>query len=386
MTNTVVLAAGPNGLGVTRSLYLKNVAAKAITRSQQDITNMSRIPTSKHVVEGESDEEQHKWLLKFLLTEPKGTVLIPTSDWFVTFIAEHEETLQQHCLYVIPSQEIAEILIDKKLETEYVAKLIPTPKTVQVLTDAEQLKAELGLPIIIKPRSHKYMVLGTKNIVVTNDEELGDFFDKFAGVKEGVIAQQIIPGEDFEQWVCNCSFDENSEMVQGFTFNRLRLSPSHYGVTSYAKAELNEQIMEYCKKLGKALNYVGPAMVEFKKDPRDGEYKYIELNPRLGMCNFFDTQCGINNAYVTYRLAKKLPIERDLVMKEGSIFLSFYEDFFSRRRDGESIPYILRDYVGHSGKRHVFIYFVWWDPYPALKLAVKQVRALLRSVAKKVFK
>ena len=386
MPIAVVLAAGPNGLGVVRSLHLKGIASKVVTLSLTDISLFSRVPLSKHSVQGNSDEEKHKWLLKFLKAEPRGQVVIPTSDWFVTFLSENEEELAGHFSYIIPSQKITDILIDKMQETEYVGKFIPIPKTIQQIESTKQLLNQLGLPIIIKPRSHKHMVLGSKNLIIKTGQELSDFFKKFNDVKTSVIAQQVIPGDDCEQWVCNCCFDRNSEMIQGFTFNRLRLSPPHYGVTSYARSELNETVMEYSRKLGKALNYIGPAMIEFKRDARDGEYKYIELNPRLGMCNYFDTCCGVNNVYCTYLLAAKKPYELTGQMKNDVVFLSLYEDFFSRVRDGESIRLILKSYFRDAAKPHVFIYFVWWDPYPALALGLHQLHQFIKGSVKKLLK
>ncbi len=387
MSNTIILAAGPNGLGAVRSLHLQGIRCQIITRTKHDITHKSKIPTIKLYITGKTDDEQHQWLLDTLIKQPKNTVIIPTSDWFVTFLTEHSETLKQNCVFVIPDPVISEVLIDKAKETIAVGNVIPIPKTVQKITDAQQLVEQLSLPIIIKPRSHKHMVLGCKNIIINTPTELDSFFSEFGELLENLVAQEIIQGEDNKQWVCNCFFDENSEITQAFTFNRLRLSPSHYGVTSYARSEYNEEVIALSAKLGKALNYTGPAMVEFKQDINDGIYKYIEINPRLGMCNFFDTSCNINNAYHTYLFASGQPIPQTEKMQDDVMFMSFYEDLFSRLRDGESLFSIIKEYSSNFiKKRHVFIYFVWWDPYPAMVLAARQINSIIKSIFNRAFK
>jgi predicted ATP-grasp superfamily ATP-dependent carboligase len=386
MANTIVLAAGPNGLGVARSLYLKGIRCKIITRDRNDITHKSKVPTVKLFIEGITDEEQHLWLLNTLNSQPQGTIIIPTSDWFVTFLSEHTEQLKRNCNFIIPTSELSEVLIDKAKETAVVSKVIPTPNTVQHVTDAKQLIDELSLPIIIKPRSHKHMVLGCKNIIIETEEQLEQFFEKFGDVLSSVIAQTIIQGKDSQQWVCNCFYDENSNITQAFTFNRLRLSPSHYGVTSYAISKHNQKIIDLSARLGKALNYTGPAMVEFKHDPQDSIYKYIEINPRLGMCNYFDTSCGINNAYATYQLASNQKLPAPKPMREGVMFVSFYEDMFSRLRDGEAIGAILKEYFSNFiSKKHIYIYFVWWDPKPAAYLLYRQIKGFASSKIKSLF-
>lgn len=387
MPNTIVLAAGPNGLGVVRSLYLEGIRCQVITRDKNDIIHKSRVPTIKLYTQGTKDEEQHHSLLEMLSVQPQGTIIIPTSDWFVTFLTEHTEQLKKNCTFIIPAADLSEVLIDKAKETAVVGKVIPIPKTVQKITDAKQLLAELTLPIIIKPRSHKHMVLGCKNIIIETKTQLEEFFEKFFNVLSSVIAQEIIQGKDSQQWVCNCFFDDNSDITQAFTFNRLRLSPSHYGVTSYAISKYNEDVIKLSAQLGKALKYTGPAMVEFKQDPDDNIYKYIEINPRLGMCNYFDTSCGINNSYATYLLATKQQLPLSKRMKDNIIFVSFYEDLISRSKDGESLFSILKEYFSNFIKnRHVYIYFTWGDPYPSLILATRQIKGIIKSIYKKLIK
>lgn len=380
----LVLAAGPNGLGVLRSLHKENLDVTMLTLSKKDISHYSHIPSQKHTIVGINNAEKHQWLLSFLLNQPKNITIIPTSDWFVSFLTQHINALHEHCNFVLPNGEVTDLLIDKALETQAIEKVVPIPKTIQKITDKQQLIAKLGLPIIIKPRSHKHMVLGQKNIVIHTQQQADEFFNKFFDKLDNLIAQEVISGDDHQQWVCNCVFDTNSDMVQGFTFNRLKLSPSHYGVTSYARSEHNQEILALSKIIGKSIKFVGPAMLEFKKDPQDGKYKYIELNPRLGMCNFFDTSCGINNAYTTYLLAAGKEVPTVKAMQSDVMFLSFFEDFFSRKQDGEATLNIFKDYYRQHSKKHIFIYYVWWDPYPAIHLATRQIVGFLKSSLKKI--
>jgi D-aspartate ligase len=384
MTEVVILCAGPNGLGVTRSFYRKGIRPIVITRQADDVVNFSRLPKQKIVLR-ESVDGQAQSLLGILMGLPQHSIVIPTSDWFVSFMAEHNDALRQRVRFLLPSANIAHMLIDKALETEKVASILPVPATVQKLTDAKDLLESLKLPVIIKPRSHQHMVLGSKNRILHTEADVHQFFQQYLTVLEHLIAQEVIPGDDHCQWVCNCFFDEQSNMVQAFSFNRLRLSPSHFGVTSYARSQYNADVIALSQNLGKQLGYVGPAMIEFKHDSRDGQYKYIELNPRLGMCNYFDTYCGVNNAYACYQLLSGDTLDYSVKMRSGVMFVSLYEDFFARRKDGERVGQIVTDYLRHFSKPHVFIYHVWWDPMPSVRMLLLQLRGILRAVIKKVF-
>lgn len=375
----VVLSAGPNGLGVTRSLYKKGIKPWVISRSAQDVINYSRLPAKKTVLGSQAEE----MLLAELTNAEPDTVVIPTSDWFVSFLSEHATYLRPRLRFVQASPHITDMLIDKAEETRFIARYCALPKTIQKLQNVAALLAQLTLPVIIKPRSHKHMVLGSKNRILHTVSDVEAFFSDYQHQLSHLIAQEVIPGDDSCQWVCNCFFDHNADLVQAFSFNRLRLSPAHYGVTSYAQSQYNEQVVTLCRQLGKALGYVGPAMFEFKRDPRDGQYYYIELNPRLGMCNYFDTYCGVNNAYACYQLLTGEPMTANPKMRSDTMFVSVYEDFFSRRKDGEGVAAILKDYFRHLHQPHVFIYYVWWDPMPAIRMLLQQMRQLGKAVLRR---
>ena len=163
------------------------------------------------------------------------------------------------------------------------------------------------------------------------------------------------------------------------------LSPAHFGVTSYATSTINHDIIKQTIKLGKGLKYCGSAMIEFKLDDRDNTFKYIETNPRIGMCNFFDAFCGRNNVYAIYCLAKSIPFNRT-PQKENCIFLSVYEDIYSRYKSGQGILDILRAYISNWNKKHTFAYFVWHDPVPALFMLYSHIRLISKSLNKTIRK
>jgi predicted ATP-grasp superfamily ATP-dependent carboligase len=314
-----------------------------------------------------------------------GAVVIPTSDWFVSMLGSYCQSHPQRFKTCMPAKKIAAMVIDKALETECMEHVVPMPKTIQKLPDnSVKLLEKLRLPIIFKPRSFAHYKLKKKTIQVWNEKELEKFYQLFSGSLESTIAQEVIPGDDSCLWVCNCTFNNESKLADAFVFRRLGLSPSHYGVTSYAVSEDNPQILEAVTKIGTHLKYIGPAMIEFKYDYRDHEYKYIELNPRLGMCNYFDTQCGINNAFNTYRLAMGENLPAGITkQRNGVIFMSLYEDIFSRRADGQKWSEIFGIYAADFVKPHVFIYFSASDPLPALVQLWRNASVIVRSIAKK---
>src|SRR5206468_2536119 len=95
-------------------------------------------------------------------------------------------------------------------------------------------------------------------------------------------------------------------------------------------------LVELAGALGRALRYTGPADLDFKFDERDGSYRYLELNPRLGMCNHFAARCGVNVALDAYRVAQGLPpAVVGGSQKDGVLYVNLFDDLYSRLKDGE---------------------------------------------------
>jgi predicted ATP-grasp superfamily ATP-dependent carboligase len=116
-------------------------------------------------------------------------------------------------------------------------------------------------------------------------------------------------------------------------------------------------------------------MFEFKQHPETGDYLYIEINPRIGMCNWFDTCCGVNNVKAAYEVATSGTLESPMLeQRDGVVFIDLYADIYSRLADGEPLSGVARDYFRHLRARRVAAYFLGSDPLPG-------VIALRRNVA-----
>jgi predicted ATP-grasp superfamily ATP-dependent carboligase len=66
-------------------------------------------------------------------------------------------------------------------------------------------------------------------------------------------------------------------------------------------------------KLLKTIRFQGIAQVEFKRDPKTGEFKFFEINGRSYLAISLSTACKVNLIYVAYKNAKgeKLPPLKD---------------------------------------------------------------------------
>jgi len=381
--DAIVMGQSVTSLGIARSLALADIRSILISGSPIDPAPKSRFVRASHTV-GRLDDATIMAILDRY--RGAGHVLIAASDIFVDFVSRNEAQLRDDFHFIAPAPHIVAMVNNKATETERIRELgFPLPKTIACLPDdPAALRAALGLPIIVKPRTDVVgRAMGKKNFLIATEDELDQFYIDHRADLNRVIAQEVVPGDDDRLWVCNCTFDRQHKLLNAFTFNRLGTTPAHYGVTSFAVSSKNEQVVDYVRQLGAALNYSGPAMFEFKFDQRDGHYKFIELNPRLGMCNFFDTTCGINNALATYELSRLGEAgDAEFVdefqrheQRDNIVYVDFLRDLIARWSTDESWPHIVARYLAFALYRKVRPLWFLSDPAPAVFALMHHVLA-----------
>jgi len=205
----------------------------------------------------------------------------------------------------------------------------------------------LGLPLIIKPRTFVDKEnLGWRNVIIRSQADAETFYRESRAQFGSVIAQELIPGPDDALWEFIGVFDANHNVARAFTFQKRSTMPAHYGATARGVSRRSDALIELSAKVGKLLNYVGIADIDVKYDERDGQFKYLELNPRLGLCHYFGTRCGINLTLDGYRLACGEPLPgTDIGQVDGRTFLAVLEEMGARLQSGDSFFAILRGLV-----------------------------------------
>ncbi|MFQ5609913.1 MAG: hypothetical protein ACE5F8_06545, partial [Woeseiaceae bacterium] len=338
LASAVILAHGSGGLGALRSLARRGVAVTVIAFDPSDVIMYSRHADRKLIVTGDTDEAKEQRLLQILRELPsQGAALMATSDRLVSLRSDHRDELLQRYRYVLPPQNILDALNDKQQETQLIASLgFDLPKTVnQLPAEPGALELELRFPIIFKPQSFAAESrFPKKNEVVADHEELIGFYECNEHALPVLLAQEVITGPDTYSWVVSCTFDREHHLLDCGVKQKIRCLPAHYGGSTYAVCRNNEAIVELARSIGKKLEYVGHAGIEFRWDQRDRRYKFIELNPRVPANVGFDEACGLSTTWNSYRIALGENAEHSgASQKDGTYFIDLTGDLASLRAD-----------------------------------------------------
>lgn len=386
----VVLAADATGLGAVRSLCWAGIRTVAVVADRQQATYWSRYAVKRVVAPGVDLDEGVREILERLDVGP--AVVIPTSDRYAALLVKYRDSLPSRYTLSIASPELVTMLNDKALETRRIEEIgVPMPRTVQDLPDdPDELISRLGLPMIMKPTTAMNVErLRIKAMPLKDRAAVASFYETYRSELGSFLAQELIAGEGPTQWVCNCAFDTSHTLVDAVIHRKLSTSPPQYGVTCHGRVERNDEIVALSQQIGRELGYIGPGMFDFKYDEVTGTYKYLELNPRIGMCNAMCTHGGVNIAADAYRIALGWPVEANgLAPKPGIEYYNAYGELYSRLHSG---PRTWRSLVGGALdvlrvliRRPVCPYWSWRDPAPALVWSQRLGRGMLATRARRL--
>jgi len=97
------------------------------------------------------------------------------------------------------------------------------------------------------------------------------------------------------------------------------------------KSKWVPELFEYGKKIIKELNYWGMGALEYKKDPRDGKFKFIELNVRPVLSIYKATVGGVNILFVGYQEIYQKTNQKSIIIPSpetnGLRWINLFEDF-----------------------------------------------------------
>ena len=215
-------------------------------------------------------------------------ILIPTSDDLTLFVAEHAAELEGSFRFTRLDPALVRSLSDKAELYHLARRLsIPTPETAfpRLRADVVLFADGARFPVMLKGIDGLRLEArtGKKMVIVHSPAELLDWYDRLEDpARPNLMLQEYIPGGDDTIWMFDGYFDERSECVAGFTGKKLRQHPVHTGATSLGICLANPTVHELTTRFMKAIGYRGILDIGYRYDARDGLYKLLDPNPRIG--------------------------------------------------------------------------------------------------------
>lgn len=291
------------GVGAIRSLGRLGVPMYAITEDAYTPAASSRYlkkafvwPTTGaeepgHLVEG---------LLRIGRRIGRPTVLVPTDEEAAVLIAEHQEELAGSFLFPRVDPALPRRLASKQgLHELCVEYGIPSPASAfpESYEDVVAFADTARFPVVAKNREafvrRTRPAVGGTTRIATREGLL--VLARDWGARPGVILQEYLPREEAEDWIVHACFDQDASPLAMFTGVKVRSWPPHAGMTANAYVVDNPELTDLAARFIKQIGYSGIIDLDLRFDRRDGQYKLLDFNPRMGaQFRLFENESGVD--------------------------------------------------------------------------------------------
>lgn len=304
----VILLGGVHGaLAAARSLGRKGIAVIYVS-DDHPLPKFSRYVRESCEWPGPQAPGAAQWLLNLAAERGlKDWLLIPCADGDVRLIAENRDLLRTAFRVVSLAWDDLKQLGDKKLLAGLAAQVgIPFPHSYRVESEADLAALKPAFPVLLKPAQREARNSFSQDKVWRADTraELETLYrDALAySAASGVVVQDYIPGEGHDQY-SYAGIWFAGEPVAEMTVRRARQYPSDFGISCFIETVDEPRISDVARKLLSAVRYEGLVEIDFKFDARDGQFKPLDVNPRIWAWLGLGEAAGIDFVAMLYRLA-----------------------------------------------------------------------------------
>jgi len=296
-------------LGVLRTLARKNIPIIMLD-SDHCIGKYSKYKKKFFKSPPPSDHQSYvDFLIKLAKKEnihKDRWVIFPNSDEIVYVLSKYKNILEEFYRVPTPGWEIIQNVYMKKNTYQLAGKKgIPIPETYYPESVQELVELNLNYPVVIKPsiRDNFYSKVKIKAFRVNNKEELVKTFKYVCSIikPSEVLVQEFIPGGP-DHLYSFCPFFKNGQVLTRIMARRSRQHPMDFGhASTFAELVDIPELHRIAEKFLGMIQYYGIAEVEFMQDPRDGNYKLIEVNPRIWGWHSIAIASGVDLPYLLYQ-------------------------------------------------------------------------------------
>jgi predicted ATP-grasp superfamily ATP-dependent carboligase len=201
-------------------------------------------------------------------------LIIPMEDSTIRALLPARGDIEKLTCLPLPSDTAVLTALDKGKTLALASRLgISCPRLYRSLEEV----SDTDLPVVMKPVSG----CGSQGLFyIETPAQLRRERQQSGGFVPNYLIQDRIPAAG-EEVGANLLFDRNGRCVAGFTYRRLRDYPVKGGPSTLRESTHDKELLAKSIRLLIELGWYGVAMVEFKRDVRDGELKLMEINPRF---------------------------------------------------------------------------------------------------------
>ena len=308
----LVLGSDYKALGVVRSLGRHGIEVWVL-RDDHLLAGSSRYCQRVLPWPNASEAERVDYLLDLCRTfDLAGWALFPTDDEMAAFLARNRDALAERYRVTVPPWDVLRWAYDKRLTYRLAADVgVAHPRT-HYPRGRTDLEFSGGYPAILKPAIRAEMNAFTisKAWRAEDAASLAAQYDEACALidPELIMLQEVIPGGGD----CQFSFAalcRDGEPLASVTAQRMRQWPTDFGrASTFVETVEAPDVEASARRLLGSLRFDGIVEIEFKRDPRDGQLKLLDMNPRVWGWHTLGARAGVDFSYLLWRTMYGAPV------------------------------------------------------------------------------
>jgi D-aspartate ligase len=369
LPGAVVLGGDYQGLGIARSLGRRGVGV-CVVDDERSPAVVSRHVAHHVRVPDLHDDEAALAALEALAADRdvEGWVLFATRDENVAALARHRDRLARTFRVPTPGWDAVRVCWDKRETYRLAAELgVPHPRT-WVPRDLAEIDDPL-FPLVVKPaiKEHFFYATGEKAWRVDGPEELADAFARAVAITGPgeIMLQELVPGGGTEQY-SYCAFVTGGRPAAVMTVRRRRQHPSDFGrASTYVETVDLPDLDAPSERFLGALDFEGLVEIEYKRDPRTGTFKLLDVNARTWGYHSLGPAAGVDFPWLLYRAQTGAGTpDQPVRARPGVRWVRLATDVPNALRDIAARRLRARDYLRTLPRADTEAVFSLRDPWP----------------------
>ena len=367
----LVMGADYRALGVARSLGRRGIPVWIINQGGHLVASVSRYVRRRLPWPAAEDDARLDYLLTLCAEHHlDGWMLIPTDDYTVGLVSRNHASLSSKYHLTVPPWEKLQWACDKRLLHRLAKKLnVHQPWTACPADRDELAGMDCPFPVILKPavRLQPSSLAIPKAWLVENRDALLARFEEASAFlsADNLILQEVVPGGGESQYSF-AALCRDGRTLASLVARRTRQFPRDFGqLSTYVETVDAPEIVEPAERLLAEIQFTGLAEVEFKRDPRNGTLKVLDINPRVWGWHTLSRRAGVDFPYLLWLLVRGEPVPPSRG-RAGERWVHWTADLRLAIEEIFAGRISLRDYLRSIRGPMESAIFAWEDPLPGL--------------------
>lgn len=281
----IILAGSHGAIALARVLARQKLDVWFLT-SYTPLPRFSRAVTQWRYWPGADDPQAVDVLEDIVQREHlEGYLLIPAADADVKFASQAHARLSKHLNVLLPDWSSLQWAGDKARTYQRAAELgLAVPEIYPVRSLADAADMPMRFPVALKPAMRIALNRFTRDKVWRADdrESLKQLYAEAAELvgPDCVVVQELVPGGG----ECQLSYAGlwwQGRPISSFVARRTRQYPIDFSYTStFVETIESDDVRQAAETFLSSIDHHGLCEIEFKRDPRNGALKLLDVNPR----------------------------------------------------------------------------------------------------------